>query len=154
MRERERAAVRRWKKRSRSYCYTHIYHKAIMTSFVSASKKQGEREKKEEREGERQGELNHKAMDYKIISHGLCSLCRSTLRIYIRDAALPLCFIFTPCRCCSAASSQPVGRSSPTHSLFSLSHSLSLDMLLSLSPLEVGQEAGSASSNPSDKEKS
>lgn len=32
---------------NRSYCYMHIYHKAIMTSFVSASKHKGR-----EREGE------------------------------------------------------------------------------------------------------
>jgi hypothetical protein len=44
---------RRWKKRSRSYCYTHIYHEAIMTSFVSASKTKGrEREGKRRRERE------------------------------------------------------------------------------------------------------
>ena len=47
--EREGEPDRRWKKRSRSYCYTDIYHEAIMTSFVSASKTKRER-KEEERE--------------------------------------------------------------------------------------------------------
>jgi hypothetical protein len=34
---------------NRSYCYMHIYHKAIMTSFVSASKKQRRRKRRRER---------------------------------------------------------------------------------------------------------
>ena len=50
--EREGEPDRRWKKRSRSYCYTDIYHEAIMTSFVSASKNRERREGKEERERE------------------------------------------------------------------------------------------------------
>lgn len=60
----------------------HIYHKAIMTSFVCQRQKQrGEREEeKEERDVAVAGtaELNHKAVDYKIISHGL-SLSSPTL---------------------------------------------------------------------------
>ena len=48
-----------------------------MTSFVSASKNRERREGKEERERQSRAaagkteERNHKAVDYKIISHGL-----------------------------------------------------------------------------------
>jgi hypothetical protein len=106
--DRERKGRR---KCNRSYCYMHIYHKAIMTSFVSASKHKG---REREREGGSSGwqgkaeELNHKAMDYKIISHGhththwSLSLSLTILCVFISGMLL-----FTATPCCSVLLARP-----------------------------------------------
>lgn len=104
--EREKARAERKKKQVVILHAPH--HKAIMTSFVSASKqkrKRGERERDvggggsclaalrcgsgRERAGGRSPELNHKAMDYKIMTpSGPLSLLSYALSVFISGMLL------------------------------------------------------------------